>query len=187
MSDSPWFRWLERVAFAALLVFLLYRLAPQISAFTGLGAAPVEAPSFEVTTFDGRTLTSEDLRGEVVVVNFWATWCPPCRLEMPALQALHEERASDGLVVLGLATDATGEGPIRAFLEERGFTYPVARAGGSLKRAFGGITGIPTTFVLDREGRIRHRVVGYFVPPAMKSAVGRLLEEPEGRPVTGEE
>ena len=175
-TGSRWFRWIERAVFVALLAFLIHRLAPQITALTGVGADIGSAPAFSVTTLDGETVASEDLRGQVVVVNFWATWCPPCRLEMPSLQRLHEERADEGVVVLGISTDVGSEAPIRSFLEERGITYPVARADRTTRAAFGGITGIPTTVLLDRRGRIRHRVVGYFVPPAMNRAVDRLLD-----------
>lgn len=177
-SRSPWVRRVETALLIGLLAFVLYRLAPQLSALTGVGGEVGSAPPFTVTTLDGDTLTSKGLRGRVVVVNFWATWCPPCRLEMPSLQALAERRGDDGVVVLGLSTDVGPAAPIREFLDERGITYPVARADRATRAAFGGITGIPTTVLLDRDGRIRHRVVGYFVPPAMDAAVGRLLQTP---------
>ena len=110
------------------------------------------------------------------MLNFWATWCGPCRLEMPSLQSLHEDRAIDGVRVLGLATDVGSERPIREFLGEREISYAVGRATSAHRRAFGGIPGIPTTFIIDREGVIQHKVVGYFTPPALRLAVRRLLE-----------
>jgi len=170
--------WLERVVFAGLLVFVAIRLGPQLGALIGVSARPDEAPTFELVTLDGDTVRSADLAGRVVVVNFWATWCPPCRLEMPSLQKLHQRRSPDGVVVLGLSMDVGGEEGVRAFLDDRGITYPVGMANGALRSAFGPTPGIPTTFVLDRRGRVRHRVVGYFAPPAMNAAVSRLLEEP---------
>jgi len=172
--------WVERIVTLALLVFVAVRFGPQLGALLGVGAVSDEAPAYELVTLSGDTVRSTDLRGRVVVVNFWATWCPPCRLEMPSLQKLHERRAGDGVVVLGFSTDVGGDDGVGAFLRERGITYRVGKATAEHRRAFGGIQGIPTTFVLDRRGRVRHRVVGYFAPPAMNAAVGRLVDEDAG-------
>lgn len=168
--------WTERLVLLGLFAFAAYRFAPQIGALTGVGPTLGGSPEFSFVSFDGDTVRSVDLRGEVVVLNFWATWCLPCRLEMPSLQSLHDDRAMDGVRVLGLATDAGSEQPIRDFLTERDISYVVGRASSAQRRAFGGIPGIPTTFVIDRDGVIRHRVVGYFAPPALRAAVARLLE-----------
>jgi len=168
--------WGERLLLAGLFAFAAYRFAPQLGALTGVGPDLGRTPDFQVVTLDGDTIRSLDLRGEVVVLNFWATWCIPCRLEMPSLQSLHEDRAADGVRVLGLSTDVGSERPIRDFLEERDITYAVGRASNAQRRAFGGISGIPTTFVIDRDGVVQHRVVGYFAPPALRAAVSRLLE-----------
>jgi len=169
--------WLERAVTAGLLVFVAVRLGPQLGALLGVSPDGGEAPAYELETLAGDTVRSAELAGRVVVVNFWATWCAPCRLEMPTLQKLHERRAADGVLVLGFATDVGGDGPVQAFLEERGITYPVGRATAGHRRAFGGIPGIPTTFLIDREGVVRHKVVGYFASPALNAAVSRLLGE----------
>jgi thiol-disulfide isomerase/thioredoxin len=176
----PLFIWLERLFTVAVLAFALYRLGPQMAALTGVGPDLGRTPAFAFTALDGTEVRSEELAGKVVVLNFWATWCGPCKLEMPSLQSLHEDRAADGVVVLGLATDVGGGSAVEDFLAERDITYPVGRATNEHRRAFGGIRGIPTTFVIDREGVVRHRVVGYFAPPAMRAAVGRLVEEDAG-------
>jgi thiol-disulfide isomerase/thioredoxin len=170
--------WVERAVTVALLGFVVVRLGPQVAALLGVSYGPEPVPSYSVMTLDGRSVDSQDLVGQVVVVNFWATWCVPCRLEMPSLQRLHERREKDGVVVLGLSTDVGGERVVRDFLEERGITYPVGRATPEHRRVFGGIPGIPTTFLIDRSGVVRHRVVGYFAPPALAAAVGRLVEDP---------
>ena len=165
-----------------VLGFAVVRLGPQVGALLGVGPALGSTPAFAVETLDGTTLDATDLRGRVAVVNFWATWCLPCRVEVPALQALHEDLSEEGLVVLGLSTDAGGRGAVDAFLEERGVTYPVALADGAVRRAFGGVTALPTTFIVDRDGVIRHRVFGFFAPPAMRAAVRRLLDEEAALP-----
>lgn len=177
---TPWWRtalrWGERILWTGVAIFALVRLGPQIGALTGIGPALGSAPEFSVQTLDGAVVSPETLRDRVVVVNFWATWCPPCRLEIPALQKLHEELADEGLVVLGLSTDAGGTAVVQDFLEERDVSYPVAMATPAIRRAFGGVSALPTTFILDRDGVIRHRVLGFFAPPALKVAVNRLLE-----------
>ena len=170
--------WLERLFTAAVVVFVVYRLGPQLGALTGVGPDLGRSPEYAFTALDGTEVRSEDLRGNVVVLNFWATWCGPCKLEMPSLQSLHEDRAMDGVVVLGLSTDVGRDDPIRDFLDARDITYPVGRATNAHRQAFGGIRGIPTTFLIDREGIVHHRVVGYFAPPAMRAAVNRLLKRP---------
>jgi thiol-disulfide isomerase/thioredoxin len=175
--ERPIFVWAERLVTLALLAFVLVRLTPQLEALTGVGPDLGKAPPLSVVTLEGDTLGAADLAGKVVVVNFWATWCRWCRLEMPSLEHLYQRHAGDDLVILGLATDAGSVAPIRAFLRDRGITYPVSRATAAEERAFGGIGGIPTTFVLDRRGMIRYRVVGYFAPPALEAAVSRLLDE----------
>ena len=161
----------------AILAFVLYRLGPQIGALTGIGPDLGRAPEFTVVTLDGDTLTSSELRGQVVLVNFWATWCTPCRLEMPSLQSLYEDRAEDGVVVIGLSTDVGSAESIRTWIGERDITFPIGRATREHRNSFGGIQGIPTTFIVDRSGVVRHRVVGYFTPPALRMAVARLLDE----------
>jgi thiol-disulfide isomerase/thioredoxin len=174
--------WVERIVTAGLLVFVAIRLGPQIGALLGVSFDPEEAPAYTLVTLDGDTVRSTDLEVQVVVLNFWATWCGPCRLEMPSLQKLHERRAQDGVVVLGLATDVGGVAPIRSFLNERGITYRVGRATREQRRAFGGIPGIPTTFIVDRSGVVRHKVVGYFAPPALNAAVARLAADRRATP-----
>ncbi len=170
--------WVERIVTAGILVFVAVRLAPQIGALVGFSPGGTAHPSYTLVTLDGDTIRSSDLRGSVVVANFWATWCVPCRLEMPSLQNLHERHAGEDLRVLGFAVDVGGGAGVRAFVDERGITYPIGRASGAEQRAFGGIAGIPTTFVIDRDGTVRHRVVGYFAPPALEAAVSRLLGKP---------
>jgi len=168
--------WVERLVLVGLFAFAAYRFGPQVGALTGIGPSLGRSPEFSFVSLEGDTVRSLDLRGEVVVLNFWATWCLPCRLEMPSLQSLHEDRVGDGVRVLGLATDVGSEGPIRDFLGERDISYSVGRASSAHRRAFGGIPGIPTTFIIDREGVIQHKIVGYFAPPALRMAVSRLVE-----------
>lgn len=176
--DHPRVRRVETGLLIVLLAFAGWRLWPQVAAATGFdagarGGAVGTAPAFAAVSLDGETVRSADLRGRVVVVNFWASWCVPCRLEMPALQDVHERWGPDRVAVVGIATDAR-EAPVRSFVAEHGITYPVVRVDADLRRSFGGIPGVPTTFLLDPEGVVRHRVYGLFAPPALREAVERL-------------
>jgi thiol-disulfide isomerase/thioredoxin len=113
----------------------------------------------------------------VVLVNFWATWCLPCRAEMPMLQAMSERHESAGLVVLGLSADHSGPDAVANFLRERGITYPVAIVGRETETAFGGVQGYPTSVLLDRTGRARYKVVGPLAMASLEPAVRRLLRD----------
>ena len=161
--------------FVGLVLFAMHRLGPQLSAWTGIGPIEGSTPEYSVTLFDGTALTSSDLKGKVVVLNVWATWCPPCRVEIPALQGLHERTVADGdVLVLGLATDVQGSRVVAPFLAERGVTYANGMLDRDTRRALGGISHTPTTFVIGPDGVVRHKVLGFFAPPAMRAAVERL-------------
>jgi peroxiredoxin len=167
----------ERIAWGLLVGFLAWRLSPQAGAAFGIAAMNQQAPDFRLTTLDGEAVTRDALRGKVVLLNFWATWCPPCRVEMPGFQDVYEEHRGAGFVVLGVSTDAAGRGRVLDFVREQGITYPVAMADGEIVNAYGGARVLPTSFLIDRDGRVRHEVRGYFAEVALRQAVGRLLGE----------
>ncbi|MEW6320528.1 MAG: TlpA disulfide reductase family protein [Acidobacteriota bacterium] len=124
---------------------------------------PLPVSAFTLETVDGRTIASRDLRGRVVLVNFWATWCPPCRAEIPDLVALQSTYAGR-LVVLGISVDEQGVGVVERFVRSHGISYPVAMSTPALLRAFADVTSLPTTFVIDPDGRIVQRHVGPIDP-----------------------
>lgn len=120
---------------------------------------PVQVSDFSVADLDGRTITSASLRGKVVLVNFWATWCPPCRAEIPDLVRL-QDKYRDKLVVLGISEDEGGVDLVKAFAAEHRINYPIAMETPELAKVFKGVSALPTTFVIDPEGRIQQRHVG---------------------------
>ncbi|MGE0439532.1 MAG: TlpA family protein disulfide reductase [Gemmatimonadales bacterium] len=164
--------------FAALWIYLLVKLAPHLGAVVGIESGNRSYPAFAVTTLAGRPLTADSLRGKVVLVNFWATWCLPCRVEMPLLDAMARRHRDAGLVVLGFSVDQEGPAAVRRFLAERDIGYPVAIVGPAEIRAFGGVVGYPTSILLDRSGRIRHQALGPLAMASFEPAVRRLLAEP---------
>jgi copper(I)-binding protein len=173
----------ETLVWIGLLAFVVHRFWPQLAAVVGAGQPGEVAPDIRFTTLDGESRQLSDYRGQVVLVNFWATWCPPCRVEMPGFQKAHEELGPEGFTLLGLSVDVGGHDGVRQFLAERGITYPVAVVGEAQKQAFGGTPLLPTSILIDREGRIRHRVEGFFAPPALRVAVRRLLADEGGQVV----
>jgi cytochrome c biogenesis protein CcmG/thiol:disulfide interchange protein DsbE len=135
-------------------------------------AKPV--PQFAVTAFDGRKFSPGALRGKVAIINFWATWCGPCRAEIPAFIAL-QNKYPDQLVILGLSEDETGEAGVRQFVAATHMSYPVGMATDAIEKAFGGVTNLPTSFVVDREGKVVQRHVGLYGPEVYEGEVRALL------------
>jgi cytochrome c biogenesis protein CcmG, thiol:disulfide interchange protein DsbE len=167
----------DAVLLIIVLVLLYQRALPQASAALGFGSSNEPAPLFTLATLDGDSISLSDLRGQVVLVNFWASWCPPCRVEMPGFERIYRERAQDGFVILGIATDVSAQPRIRAFLNEHDITYPTLLATPRVIRDYGGVNALPESYLIDRQGRIRHKVIGFFAEPALRAAVNRMLEE----------
>ncbi len=136
-------------------------------------------PKFSITTLDGKTISGEALEGQVVLVNFWGTWCPPCVREAPHLQQMYEKWKEEGLVILGLAVSDT-EKSVKNFREEEGLTYPMAVKTKSVQKTFkqavGEFGGIPTIYLFDRRGQLKHAWTGYQKPGLLKSAISGLIE-----------
>lgn len=168
---------IDGVLLLIVLVLLYQRALPQASAALGFGASNEPAPHFKLAALDGDSVSLRDLRGQVVLVNFWASWCPPCRVEMPGFERIYRDRAQDGFTIVGIVTDVHARDRIRAFLTEHEITYPTLLASPGVVRDYGGINALPESFLLDRDGRIRHHVIGFFAEPALRAAVNRMLEE----------
>jgi thiol-disulfide isomerase/thioredoxin len=120
---------------------------------------PAAVPAFTVRDLDGRAWSSASLRGKVVIVNFWATWCPPCRAEIPDLVAL-QEKYRDRLVVIGVSEDETPPEIVKQFAAQYKVNYPIVMKTPELGKMFPGISALPTSFILDRESRIVQKHVG---------------------------
>ncbi|HUT29549.1 MAG TPA: TlpA disulfide reductase family protein [Sedimentisphaerales bacterium] len=117
-----------------------------------------EAPDIALKDVDGKSLALSELRGRRVVLDFWATWCPPCKGEIPHFVKLSNTYDADDLVIIGISSE--DEATIRSFRDSRGIKYPLA-AGRNLPSPYGDIKSIPTTFFIDRKGIIRDVLVGY--------------------------
>lgn len=124
---------------------------------------PDAAPPLRLTDLDGEVVDLADLRGTPVVVNFWATWCGPCRVELPMLASW--ARGRDDVVVLAVATD-TSAAPVRRVRDDQDLPFPVLMADGATQRAWG-VTTLPTTIVVDAEGRVHAAHTGLLTPPQL--------------------
>jgi thiol-disulfide isomerase/thioredoxin len=133
-------------------------------------------PDFSVKDLQGREISSADLRGKVVLIDFWATWCQPCKKEMPGYQKLLDRYGPQGFVVIGLKFDTMqdAEDPIR-FARKIGVHYPLAVASDDLKLKFGGIQGLPTTMLYDRQGILRTKIIGFEYTDSFEKDLNPLL------------
>lgn len=168
-----WFLWLILLAYAG------YLLWPQLRAAVGLGAqVGTEVPRFEVQTLDGQRFASSNLRGQVVLINFWATWCPPCRTEMPGFEQLYQDLHQRGFEILAISLDEGGRDAVAPFVTELQLTFPVVVDQARLARSFDGAGAVPTSYLVDRNGHIRQRYVGAVPTEQLRATVENLLQEP---------
>jgi thiol-disulfide isomerase/thioredoxin len=138
-------------------------------------AQPMPGPAWELKGVDGKPVKSSDFAGKVVILDFWATWCGPCRMEIPGFIELQKQYADKGLVVVGVSLDQDGASVVKSFMEKTGINYPVVLGDEKIVSAFGGVEGIPTTFVIDREGKIIRKHVGYTAKAEFEAEIKPLL------------
>jgi len=136
-------------------------------------STPMPVGSFSVRDLDGQTISTESLRGKVTIVNFWATWCAPCRAEIPDLVAL-QDKYRDQLVIIGVSQDETGSDAVRQFAAEHRMNYPIVMSTPELEQIFSGVYALPTSFIVDRDVTIVAKHVG-LLNPVTTEAETRLL------------
>jgi len=143
-------------AIPTVIVLLWSVLAPA----TALGDTYPQAPDFTLKDLNGNRISLSDFRGKVLFLNFWATWCPPCRAEIPDFIEAYKEYKDEGLEILGISVDQASPDKVRQFVEKNSMNYRVAMFTADLINDYQPGRAIPTTIIIDREGRIRHKQVG---------------------------
>jgi thiol-disulfide isomerase/thioredoxin len=179
------------VAVLAATIFLAYLVGhrPRVSAARGKKGSEASAassvPDFALKDLEGRDESLGQFKGKVVLVNFWATWCAPCRIEIPWLMDLQEEYGPQGFTVLGIAMDEEGKSAVVPFVQKERFklgttsqpmNYPILIGNDDASEKFGGLIGLPTTILISQDGRQVKRVDGLLSYNEMDKTIRSLLE-----------
>jgi len=144
-------------------------------------AGGIKAAEFALTDIDGKPVKLSDYKGKVIILDFWATWCPPCRKEIPHFNALSKKYGEKGLVVLGVSVDQDGAGAVKKFKASNEVNYRIAMSNDATYGIYQGYLpkdergGIPFTFIIDKTGVIRQHYVGYRDMDVFETAIKALL------------
>lgn len=134
------------------------------------------APAWKLKDLDGNDVTADKFKGKVLVVDFWATWCPPCREEIPGYVELYKKYGPDRLAIVGVSLDEAGPKVVKDFVRKNGVNYPIVMGDDAVQSAFGSMEAIPTTFLIDRNGNIRDKKVGAEPTAEYEKKIASLLE-----------
>jgi len=144
---------------------------------TGYALPPAEvssvAPAFMLSDVNGRQVSLAQFKGKVVILDFWATWCPPCKREIPDFIKLQSEYGSKGVQIVGIALDQPEK--VRAFARDNGMNYPVLLGTDGVSAHYGGVESVPTTFIIDKAGRIVTKYEGFISKETFESQIKKLL------------
>lgn len=155
------------------------RTSQQAQSGTSYETDPVPAPDVTLETMDGRQINLAEQNGKVILVNFWATWCGPCRREIPDLIDLYSDMKDEGLIIVGIAVDQEGAEVVEPYVQEQSINYPIVLdPDQSVESHFDAMYGLPTTYVVNPEGKIVRRVLGVFPVDEMKSTLKDMLASP---------
>jgi peroxiredoxin len=163
---------------AIAIVLCLYEYARHKSTGPGgpPGAVGSTAPAFALKDVDGKSLNLADYRGKVVLLDYWATWCVPCRSEIPHFVEFQDKYAAQGFQVMGISMD-DGPQPVQDFYKQFKMNYPVAMGTTQLAESYGGILGLPVTFLIGRDGKIAAKYVGLTETPVIQQKLESLLKQ----------
>jgi peroxiredoxin len=133
------------------------------------------APTFSLKTHDGKTVDLGKMKGKVVVLNFWATWCGPCRQEIPGFAEVYKRLHRKGVEIIGISLDEGGWDVVQPYVTKANIPYPVVIGDQTLTDAYGGINAIPTTFIINKQGKIVEKHVGYLSKDELEKQITAVL------------
>ena len=139
------------------------------------GGSSAQAPAWELNDTDGKPVKSSDFAGKVVILDFWATWCPPCEAEIPGFVELQKKYGDKGLVIVGVSLDEQGPAVVKPFMQQFGVNYPIVMGDEKIVEDFGGVTAIPTTFIIDKAGNIVKKHIGFAPKENFEEEITPLL------------
>jgi peroxiredoxin len=176
-------RWFSDLSFLSSLIFavlvgIVVPASGQSSAGPqqALGEGERRAPDFTLQRMNGETFQLSEHRGEIVVLNFWATWCPPCKQEIPGFITLQKEFREQGVTFVGVSLDEDGFSSVRPFAEKMGINYPLVVDDGSVAPKYGGVRVLPSTVLIGPNGNVQDRKRGYFPEEHLRVRLKTLLE-----------
>jgi len=168
----------KRVSLAAMTLMLALGAGCSSSGSSRIDKAAKDrkpAPEFSLADAGGKTVKLSDFKGKVVLLDFWATWCGPCKIEIPWFVEFQRKYKDQGFSVVGVSMDEGGWGTVRPFVEEHKMNYPVVIGTDQTAEEFGGVEVLPTTFVIDRQGRIVATHQGLTSKDEIEDAIKALL------------
>lgn len=162
-----------------MMLYFGFHASRRSSHASGTGKATL-APDFTLVSLDGKQMSLSDLRGKAVLLNFWATWCGPCKIETPWLVELQSRYASNGLQVIGVEMGDDSKDDIEKFVKDMGVNYPVLLGKEAVGQAYGGVPGLPESFVIGRDGKIVDKIIGLESKSDIEDAIKAALNTQPG-------
>src|SRR5258708_11075121 len=158
-----------------MVIFRLHQ-ARRTSGGTGIAKQSAVAPDFTLDSLEGKSMRLSDLRGKAVLLNFWATWCGPCKVEMPWFVELQKQYGSQGLQIVGVAMDDASKDDIAKFAKDMGVNYPVLIGKEAVGDAYGGVPALPESFFIGRDGKIVDKIIGLKGKTEIQDSISNTLE-----------
>lgn len=178
MKRDPVILIVVAIVISVMLVFGIQKTRHASSGSLQGGGASLQgqlAPDFSLASLDGGTLKLSDFRGKAVLLNFWATWCEPCKIEMPWFVELQKKYGPQGLQILGVAMDDASAKEISEFARKMGVNYPIVIGKEAVGDQYGGLPYLPSTFYIDRDGKVVQRVFGLVSRSEIESDIQKAL------------
>ncbi len=170
------------VAALGLYFYLQWHKPSKSTKTPGLAATGQQAPDFELPMLNGEVVHLDDYKGKVVLLNIWATWCSPCREEMPSMEKLYQELKDQAFEILAVSIDSQGDGAVASFVKRHNLTFPILLDRKGQTGRLYNTTGVPETFIIDKNGAIVTKVIGYrnWSSPNVVQTLKGLAQRPAG-------